>query len=258
MDLSNDDEHQNESVRFVLPTWVGHRYGVPETSRLHTLQGTAHNAGLNIMLDVQMSGEIFDITSNYLLQDLPPPAQMNGLHLARKQFQRPQQAHLHEAFMVVVQANGLDEQRCFLEEWNGWAALSLNLVPRFESLRVSRPSEYIFLIDHSGSMSIDNKMKEARETLKILLHALPETAWFNVYKFDHTYESLWHRSCQVSSFFREAAVCSLFLSANSVILTVKSFVSRRTSQQTAGLSFYLLLLRFWVTGRITYRQIFSS
>lgn len=210
MDLSGSHDNQDDAVRFLLPTFVGHRYGIPPSSRLYTLKGTGHTASLSIILDVQMSGRILDVRSNYCLEDVPALVNTGlGLpHQCRKRFKN-NQTYLHEAFMVIIQAMGLDGPRCFAETWEkaGTAALSLTLVPRFNSAQVSTPGEFIFLIDRSGSMSWDSKLDDAKEALKILLHTVPQgNSWFNLYAFDHSFLPLWSTSQKYDNMMLDRAV----------------------------------------------------
>ncbi|GJJ09230.1 hypothetical protein Clacol_003452 [Clathrus columnatus] len=205
MDLSDNDE--DDSVRFQLPAYVSHRFGVPPTSKLYHLTGTSHLAGLSINLDIQMSGEILDVRSNYNLEDIPVTSS-DSFHMVRKQFKSPGKV-LHDDFLLIIQAIGLDQPRCFVETWGRTAGLSLSLVPQFNSPNVSIPaSEYIFLIDHSGSMSLDNKMYQTKQALDILLRSLPQGAntWFNVYQFDHCCQGLWTRSCPFNGTTLQQAV----------------------------------------------------
>ena len=54
-------------------------------------------------------------------------------------------------------------------------------------------SEYIFILDRSGSMS-GKRINKAKESLLIFLKSLPEDSYFNVFSFGNSYVSLFPES----------------------------------------------------------------
>ncbi|KAF8509025.1 hypothetical protein BU17DRAFT_99292 [Hysterangium stoloniferum] len=211
MDLSDND--QDDTIRYQLSSYVGGRYGAPSTSVLYPIQGTAHRAGLSITVDIQMSGPILDVQSiGHNLIDMPLPRNRRNsvggtFHVARKQY-NSDNVCLNQDFVVIVQAMDLDVSRCFAERRGSSTALSLTIVPRFQSTTSrSQEREYIFLIDRSGSMDYENKINMAKETLLLLLQSLPAgRARFNIHSFGDTFSSLWAAgSCQYNENFFDVA-----------------------------------------------------
>ncbi|KAF8512082.1 hypothetical protein BU17DRAFT_96585 [Hysterangium stoloniferum] len=208
MDMSDND--QDDTIRYQLPSHVAGRYGAPSTSILYPLKGTVHRARLSITADIQMSGNILHVESNYNLVDmLLPPIRRNPagciFHVTRRQF-NSDDVSLNKNFLLIVQAIDLDISRCIAECDGASTALSLTIVPQFQSTRF-QDREYLFLIDRSGSMLIDNKLQKAKDALMLLLRSLPaEHSWFNVYSFDQNYQTLWTSGSRPYDdiFFRES------------------------------------------------------
>eukprot|EP01130_Rhizamoeba_saxonica_P002831 TRINITY_DN1265_c0_g1_i1.p1 TRINITY_DN1265_c0_g1~~TRINITY_DN1265_c0_g1_i1.p1 ORF type:complete len:669 (+),score=126.54 TRINITY_DN1265_c0_g1_i1:415-2421(+) len=63
----------------------------------------------------------------------------------------------------------------------------------YDQLRVKNISEYIFLVDCSGSM-YGERLDILKKTLKIAVHSLPEGCLFNIVRFGTTYEALFNKS----------------------------------------------------------------
>lgn len=148
-----------------------------------------------INLDIEMPGEILYVYSNLPLQDIPlPSSTKNPSCIARKKLVSTDM-NLDTDFLLSVQALGLDQSRCFLEQWQNSAALSLNVVPSVEDNHTNESCEYIFLIDRSWSMCMDDKMEKTKLVMSLLLKTLPiKNTWFNIYSFEHSHDSIWLQS----------------------------------------------------------------
>ena len=70
-------------------------------------------------------------------------------------------------------------------------AVMLNIYPKFTSIEVA--CEFIFVIDHSGSMR-GAYIKSASETLVLFLKSIPEGCYFNIVSFGSRYESFFPSS----------------------------------------------------------------
>ncbi|KAF1393785.1 hypothetical protein PFLUV_G00019650 [Perca fluviatilis] len=74
----------------------------------------------------------------------------------------------------------------------GDQVVMLSLYPEFpQAVMSSYPScaEFVFLLDRSGSMA-GSRIKNARETLLLLLKSLPMGCYFNIYSFGDCYEHI--------------------------------------------------------------------
>ncbi|GJJ10375.1 hypothetical protein Clacol_004601 [Clathrus columnatus] len=162
-------------IQFQFPSYLG-RYKpkstTPTVSRDH---GSVENncpTAISINMDIEMPGEILYVYSNLPFQDIPVPSPKGFKCTSRKQF-TSSKALPDTDFLVSIQALGLDQSRCFVEEFQDTAALSLNIVPYTESGQDRDNCEYIFLIDRSWSMCMDDKMEQTKQAMKILLKTLP-------------------------------------------------------------------------------------
>ncbi|KAL4449064.1 hypothetical protein ABPG74_021056 [Tetrahymena malaccensis] len=79
--------------------------------------------------------------------------------------------------------------------------ISQELVDYFESSR----SEFIFLLDRSGSMN-GRPIKKATEALNLFLKSLPANSYFNVYSFGTRYDPIFPKSVQYTGEALEAAL----------------------------------------------------
>ena len=68
-------------------------------------------------------------------------------------------------------------------------ACMLTFIPKLNSESTSSPSEFIFIIDRSGSMS-GSRIKHAKSTLELLLQSLTIGCYFNIIGFGSSYELL--------------------------------------------------------------------
>lgn len=190
MDLMDAD--LADQVRFQLPVCVGKRYGsLPEG------MASAPNVTerISITVDVRMKGEIKSMTS---------PTHDFGPSKASVEYRSG--SFLHQDFVLIVKADGLDEPRCFAERHpTGTVAMQLNMVPKFDAPPV-RSQEYIFLVDRSGSMDGD-RIETAKNALLMLLRVLPaEGTKFNIFSFGWLCDSLFPESVTYDESTLEKAV----------------------------------------------------
>ncbi|KAI0696149.1 hypothetical protein BC835DRAFT_1343242 [Cytidiella melzeri] len=181
-----------DQVRFRLPVAVGRRYGVPPEG----LRGASAliPERISITANIRMKGTIRSITSpsHTTAIMLPQSADAIGsISFFSKDF-------LGRDFVLLIQADGLDAPRCFAGTHpTGTTALQLTMVPKFNFPPIP-VQEYIFLVDHSGSMQGD-RIEAARNTLVMLLRSLPiRGTTFNIFKFNQSCESLFGESVDYS------------------------------------------------------------
>lgn len=202
MCLLSDDNV--DAIRFQLPMHVGVRYGPPIPELLSAHQSTPQTR-VKIVAEVQTRGRIIEIKSpSHDIKEKKYDTHLGRPSKRRSTVSFESQSFLQADFVLVVQAERLDEPRCFAEledkpddgrtKDSATLALQLTIIPKFKALSVIPHQEYIFLIDRSGSMS-GARIVTAKDTLRILLNMLPtDGTLFNIFKFDHSVESLWPQS----------------------------------------------------------------
>ena len=88
----------------------------------------------------------------------------------------------------------------------------ISTYPSFET-KVLTNSEYVFLVDCSGSMR-GERIKKAAKCMKIFLHSLPENCLFSIWAFGSMSECLIESSSYTKENIREASICIDNISAN--------------------------------------------
>jgi hypothetical protein len=195
MDLMDDE--LKDQVRFLLPMFMGCRYGVApagieEAARPYT------QTRLRITVNIQMSGIIQEVQSPSHADLKHEQYRTSTGRISRRRltikFRSP--TFLTQNFVLLVRADGLDKPRCFAEKAvgeSGFVALQLTMVPKF-SLPPIPSQEFIFLVDRSGSM-LGNSMETSKNALSLLLPMLPNSQTsFNIYSFGSSCDSLWPQS----------------------------------------------------------------
>ena len=94
--------------------------------------------------------------------------------------------------VVLVATEEGHRPRLLVEKGKNSTAVLLTCVPRLEDL-TKVPSEVIFLIDCSGSMS-GQSILMAKEALSLLLNSLPTDSTFNIVRFGSSMEMLFPSS----------------------------------------------------------------
>ncbi|KAE9394564.1 hypothetical protein BT96DRAFT_923425 [Gymnopus androsaceus JB14] len=116
---------------------------------------------------------------------------------------------LTQDVVLVINAEGLDTPRCFIESHpsadHESTAIALTFVPRFSLPDVPGGMEYVFLVDRSGSMQ-GRSMQLVQEALVVLLRGLPSVGTtFNIVSFGNYATKLWQNSLEYSQRMLEDA-----------------------------------------------------
>ncbi|KAF7310523.1 hypothetical protein HMN09_00594900 [Mycena chlorophos] len=198
MALPNDEN--TDELRFQLPSCVGERYG-PPLAALDGASAPSSSTRIRLSMDVQTSGSIHSIVSpSHPITETPYLTEFNRPSRRRRTVKYRSKTFLDRDFVVVVQADGLDEPRCFAElssdptgRHSDTVAMQLSLVPKFK-LPPVLGQEYVFLVDRSGSMA-GPRMETAKRTLNLLLRMLPaKGSKLNIFSFGYHHTSLWPSS----------------------------------------------------------------
>ncbi|CAG8558080.1 9226_t:CDS:10 [Funneliformis caledonium] len=173
-ELKHDSE--TEKIRFVLPTHIAPRY-------------------VDYYLDLKVTCRMTSIIQNIESPSHKISTEMNIDENPKisKITLAEQITYLEKDFILVVKSKDLDQPRAFIEynpetETN---CVMLTLVPKF-ALNTTM-AELVFVVDRSGSMSVE-PMKKAAQALELLLRSLPEDCYFNVVSFGSRHDSLFPKS----------------------------------------------------------------
>ncbi|RHZ62223.1 hypothetical protein Glove_341g18 [Diversispora epigaea] len=193
-ELKHDSE--SERIRFVLPTTIAPRYGNPRSNDGKVLVPgnvpLVPNATLKVEVTCRMTSMITSIESSSHL--ITTELNIGGDNKVAKIQLAEDVSYLKKDFVLVAKSKDLDKPRAFLEynprtETN---CMMLTMVPYLASTK-STPTELIFIIDRSGSMTGD-PMNKAKEALELILRSLPEDCIFNVVSFGSAFTSLFPES----------------------------------------------------------------
>lgn len=217
-----DNDHPNE-IRFQLPMSVGSmRYGPPHPNTHNALRASLRTR-LRITVKIQTSGPLESVSSPGYTVALTPHRTGHGRYSNRRTTASLRSSEFLDAdFVLVIRALGLDAPRCFAElddpmseartgeavDQNAGAtvAVQLTVVPKF-GIRPLPAQEYLFLVDRSGSMGQSDRIKTARDTLMMLVNAIPESgATLNIFSFGSQCMGLWGNSQAYSQGSADQAV----------------------------------------------------
>ncbi|KAJ5080717.1 von willebrand factor a domain-containing protein [Anaeramoeba ignava] len=189
---------ENKELRFFLPTTITPPFVPNEmeindvTPLLETNYTPKVTFGLSLNLNVTMASEITNIKS----QSHEISSQINKKFATVTLLSDPKESFSKD-FEVLIEVSEPHQPRAIIqyektknEEEKEYAAL-LSFYPDLSEKDVR--TELIFLIDRSGSMS-GSPINSVAETLKIFLHAIPETCVFNIIGFGSRYETLFPES----------------------------------------------------------------
>ncbi|KZT66843.1 VIT-domain-containing protein [Daedalea quercina L-15889] len=189
------DDELLKQVRFVLPTYVGERYGILPTA-LHRQSTPSKYARFSISAEIQMASAIEQVVSSSHAVNVTIHASDDSTSRCSVVLDPSANAVLDKDFVLSIQASKVDAPRCVAEVLanKNSVALSLTLVPRF-GVKPIDSQEYIFVVDRSGSMNDQSKMDYAKNALLIMLKSLPSSGtMFNVVSFGSSHSSLWPES----------------------------------------------------------------
>lgn len=182
VDLMNDD--LADQIRFQLPMCVGERYGqLPDT--MLDASNPSRSTRVRVVIGIQTKGDIQSIISPSHPSIRALPFQSDEEPSRNRMVVTYESSNfLTQDFVMNVQAEGLDEPRCFAEkdQKHGSVSMQLTVVPKFD-LPPIPSQEYIFLVDRSGSMA-GTRIETAKRTLVMLLRSLPAAGTtFNIFSF---------------------------------------------------------------------------
>lgn len=194
---------QSDGIRYTLPSIVAPRYGsTPPDAQVSPSALPAVRRGVSVTVDVA-------VNKGSVIRGIDSPSHPVKVLLGRTSVSPESSFEAHNAsarlhlvadnvvldrdFVVVVNADGHDKLHALLETHPtipNQRALMTSLVPKFNI-----PNDYpevVFVIDRSGSMQC--RIPELRDALKVFLKSLPVGVHFNICSFGSNYTFLWPRS----------------------------------------------------------------
>jgi len=201
------------TLRFVFPTDIAPRYEPYENSEGSIPDGIdLMNSGVNIEMDVTMGEQIDSIESP--THEISVANNGDDSKKAKVQVleEDPQERDL--VVYLNTQSTNDGEPLIFIEpsvEYNSTAVM-LSFVPQIpESLfsGVTANSEFIFIIDRSGSME-GTKMEQTKEAMSHVLDQIPEGSLLNIVGFGSDYKALFSNSKSIDD--------------NSVVMATKNYI----------------------------------
>ncbi|KAJ7590273.1 von Willebrand factor type A domain-containing protein [Mycena floridula] len=194
-ELTEDEE--NDSIRFLLPSHIGTRYGQAPSSYVQSQALDVH-----VAISVESLSPIRKIScpSHSVSVELgPDPAVAQDLPFSNyARVSLASDSALSKDFVLAIEATGLDSPRCLAEihPTNDTVSLALTLVPKF-SLPDPSTQEFIFLVDRSGSMQ-GSRIAAARKALVIMLRSLPrKNTFFQIVSFGTDVDFLWNQGSRL-------------------------------------------------------------
>ncbi|EGG14074.1 type A von Willebrand factor domain-containing protein [Cavenderia fasciculata] len=157
---------------------------------LHRYMFPKNSLSLKLDMEVDLSTDITDIQIDHYQFK-------KEINQNRATISLEHNGVVNKNLIVVVKPKTEEKPGYFLEynKEDKTAALALNFYPRFQISpdEVDQKSEFVFLLDCSGSMS-GGAITKAKRALEILMRSLTENSKFNIVLFGSNFKSLFPES----------------------------------------------------------------
>ncbi|KAK3729136.1 hypothetical protein QZH41_005822 [Actinostola sp. cb2023] len=194
-------------VVFVLPAVLNPRYSPSDSkpsvsTTLPTIASVSTKYSFDFVLEVQCASLIEEITSpcNPLKVVINPEDNRQATVRLGEEFKFDADVQVHVLCSKPFEPHALVENGVtklkdgIKDEFLSKPVVMLNFFPELDSSASLDRGEFIFVVDRSGSMGIESRIKNARETLLLFLKSLPEGCYFNVIGFGSSFEKLFPKS----------------------------------------------------------------
>ena len=187
---------EDGKTRLTLPTTLAPRYRPSnhlshEAEAISRIQHTDSSPPLSLRLEVLSKSRITSLASPSHSLVASQEKVEGDLHSMIASFDGTT-VDMDRDLVVLVASEAGHHPQFLVEKGENSTAILLTLVPRLEDL-VTVPSEVVFLIDCSGSMS-GQRISMAKEALSLLLSSLPPDSCFNIVRFGSTMDMLFSSS----------------------------------------------------------------
>ena len=189
-------EVEEEKTRLTLPTTLAPRYcppshATPEAGTISSIKHTGSSPPLSLRLEVLAKSPIISLTSPSHSLVTSQEENQRGMYQMLVEFNGTTVDMDRDVVVLVATEEG-HRPRLLVEKGKNSTAVLLTCVPRLEDL-TKVPSEVVFLIDCSGSMT-GQSILMAKEALSLLLNSLPTDSTFNIVRFGSSMEMLFPSS----------------------------------------------------------------
>ena len=200
-------EVEEEKTRLTLPTTLTPRYcppshATPEAGTISSIKHTGSSPPLSLRLEVLAKSPIISLTSPSHSLVTSQEENQRGMYQMLVEFNGTAVDMDRDVVVLVATEEG-HRPRLLVEKGENSTAVLLTCVPRLEDL-TKVPSEVVFLIDCSGSMS-GQSILMAKEALSLLLNSLPTDSTFNIIRFGSSMEMLFPSSQPYTDFTLDKA-----------------------------------------------------
>ncbi|XP_036355543.1 von Willebrand factor A domain-containing protein 5A-like [Octopus sinensis] len=176
------------AVKFYMPFVLNPRYGIiPKDERY---QNAPKPREFSFNATIKWKSQIKDVKSEHPIK---MEYQENKCHATVRLTEK---LNFERDILFLVYYEDVEKPQVIMEKGDGNARemlskdiMMINLFPKLPQVKALPRNDYIFIIDHSGSMS-GEKMEAAKDTLLLFLKSLPLGCSFNLVAFNNYLEVL--------------------------------------------------------------------
>lgn len=185
-------------MKFILPTGISPRYNPWTNSQDPIPPGQSFiNEGVQISLMILLGQPLETITSHTSDIDVSVLAPLIVVDVVDDD-------PLARDVVIDIQLASESRPQVYIEERNNETqAIMVSLVPTFSddvmAAAQAQASEFIFVVDRSGSMGSGGKIDQLKKALVQILDLLPNSASFNIISFGSAYEALFQESKSIEN-----------------------------------------------------------
>ncbi|CAF1376753.1 unnamed protein product [Rotaria sordida] len=184
---------QGSTIQFVVPTTIAPRYdpdkgSISSPANTNSLYVQSSSYTIEFYCRIEKIGQqIARINST----SHPIDVDMNQTDAYMVKFHQ-ENTHLDRDIRINIELTTKHDSTILAVESG---ALMVAFVPTDNNYcqQTTSNSEFIFIIDCSGSMADENKIELVREAMLIFLKSLPINCYFNIIRFGSDYESLFEK-----------------------------------------------------------------
>ncbi|XP_014778507.1 von Willebrand factor A domain-containing protein 5A [Octopus bimaculoides] len=176
------------AVKFYMPFVLNPRYGIIPKDEHYQKAPKPREFSFNAT--IKWKSQIKDVKSE---QPMKMEYQENKCHATVRLTEK---FNFEKDILFLVYYDEVEKPQVIMEKGDGNARgmlskdiMMINLFPKLPQVKAPQLNDYIFIIDHSGSMN-GEKIEAAKDTLLLFLKSLPLGCSFNLISFNNYLEVL--------------------------------------------------------------------